>query len=65
MKYFKPLSVTWWSGLVPISAGTFIAFAPVHGLPELAAAVNAVFGDMPPGVLINSGLAIIGMRAAL
>ena len=50
---------------MPILAGTFIAFAPVHGLPEIAAAVSAVFGDMPPGVLINSGLAIIGMRAAL
>ena len=64
MRYFKPKSVTWWSGFVPICCGTFVAFEPVHQLVEYTAAVSAMYGDVSPAVPINAGLALIGLRGA-
>jgi len=61
-KYFKPKSLTWLSGAVPIIGGTFIAFEPVHNLVEVTTSVSAIFGDASPGILINGGLALIGLR---
>lgn len=63
-KYFKPLSLSWWSGAIPIAGGVFIAFEPAHGWVDLAASVSAMFGNVPPAVLINGGLAVIGLRGA-
>lgn len=63
-KYFKPRSLTWWSGFAPISAGAFVAFEPVHQLAEWTAAVSAMYGDVSPAVPINAGLALIGLRGA-
>lgn len=63
-KYFKPRSLTWWSGFVPIAAGAFVAFEPVHELATYAAAVSAMYGDVSPAVPINAGLALIGLRGA-
>ncbi len=64
MRYFKPKSVTWWSGFVPLCAGTFVAFDPVHGLEAWSTAVSATYGDVSPAVPINAGLALIGLRGA-
>lgn len=64
MKYFKPRSLTWWSGIIPICAGTFVAFEPVHHLADWAAAVSTTYGDVPPAVPINAGLALIGLRGS-
>lgn len=61
-KYLKPKSVTWWSGFVPICCGAFVAFEPVHQLAEWADAVSTMYGDVPPAVPINAGLALIGLR---
>lgn len=61
-KYFKPRSITWWSGFVPLLCGIFVAFEPVHGWTTLAQAVSATYGDVNPAVPINAGLAIIGFR---
>jgi len=63
-KYFKPKSVTWWSGFVPLVGGVFIAFEPVHQLADYTTAVHALFGNASPGILINGGLALIGLRGA-
>jgi hypothetical protein len=64
-KYVKPWSLTWWSAIAPIAGGLFIAFAPVHGQGPMADAISNLFGNAPPGVLINSGLALIGVRGAI
>ncbi len=61
-RYFKPKSLTWWSGFVPLAAGTFVAFEPVHELVEWSAAIAATYGNTNPAVPINAGLAIIGFR---
>ncbi|MCV2877626.1 hypothetical protein OE699_02070 [Sedimentimonas flavescens] len=65
MKYIKLRSVTWWASATPIIGGVFIAFEPVHALHDWAAATSAMFGNAPPAVLINAGLAGIGLRGAI
>ena len=65
MKYFKPRSVTWWASMLPIAAGVFIASEPLHGLTDWAMVVSSLFDDVSPAVLINMGLAGVGIRGAL
>lgn len=65
-KYIKPRSLSFWAGATPLVSGLIIAAS--HGIPQItpvAAVLQAVFGQIPPGVLINAGLAAIGLRAAL
>lgn len=64
-KYFKPRSVTWWASVVPIVAGVFIALDQIHGLADWSAAVSEMAGGASPAVLINAGLAGIGLRGAV
>lgn len=65
MKYFKPESLTWWASFAPFIAGVFIATEPLHHLTVWAASVDTMTGSIHPAVLINAGLAGIGLRAAL
>lgn len=64
-RYFKPRSLTWWASVAPLFAGGFIAFEPVHEWAAMTESVQSVFGGAPAGVLINAGLAGIGLRGAL
>lgn len=64
-KYFKPSSLTWWASLVPLVAGVVVGSEPVHGLGSVVATINNMTGDMSAAVLINLGLAGIGLRGAL
>lgn len=64
-KYLKPKSLTWWAGIGFLASGAFTAFEPVHGLVDYAASIKALYGNMTPAMLINSGLAIIGLRGAM
>jgi hypothetical protein len=57
--------MTWWVSLIPLIIGLVIASAPLHGQHDLAAVLDNVTGNVGPYVLINSGLAGIGLRAAL
>ena len=63
-KYIRPTSLTWWSAVIPLLCGLFMAFEPVHGLTDLAAAIKNATGMSAP-VLINAGLAGIGLRGAI
>lgn len=63
-KYFKPTSVTWWSAVTPITLGVFLAAADLHNLEALTTFVRELTGNVKPAILINSGLALIGLRAA-
>lgn len=63
-KYFKPKSLTWLSSVVPLLIGLFMAFEPVHGLVDVAEALRNATGMKAP-VLINLGLAGIGLRGAI
>jgi DMSO/TMAO reductase YedYZ heme-binding membrane subunit len=63
-KYIRPTSLTWWSAVVPLLCGLFMAFEPVHGMSDLAEAIQNATGMSAP-VLINVGLAGIGLRGAI
>lgn len=64
-KYVKPNSLTWLASALPILAGLFIAFEPVHHLADWVEAVSRIFGDTSPYLLINAGLVGIGLRGAV
>lgn len=63
-RYFKPRSLTWWASVTPLVCGLVIAFEPVHGWQELSEALRNSTGLSAP-VLINMGLAGIGLRGAV
>lgn len=63
-KYVKPKSLTWWSAVVPLACGVFVATEPLHGLSAAVASVKNATGMSAP-VLINIGLAGIGLRGAV
>lgn len=65
MKYFKPKSVTWWASVAPLVAGMIVATEPLHGLTAAVDVINAITGNASPAILINAGLAGIGLRGAL
>ena len=64
-KYVKPTSLTWVASALPILAGVFVAFEPVHHLADWTRAVSRTFGDTSPYLLINAGLVGIGLRGAV
>ena len=64
-RYVKPLSLTWWSSVTPLVLGIVIATEPLHGLSGLATAARNITGGVSPAMLINAGLAGIGLRGAL
>ncbi len=66
-KYLKYKSLTWWAAFVPLACGLTMALTEaVSGLEPVAAVMRAAYGpDMSPSMLINLGLAGIGIRGAL
>lgn len=63
-RYFKPRSVTWWSAVVPLICGLFVAAEPLHHMADWSEAIRNATG-LPAPVLINMGLAGIGLRGAI
>lgn len=64
-KYIKPASLTWLASAMPLGAGLFVAFEPVHHLTDWSKAISLTFGGTSPFLLINAGLAGIGLRGAI
>lgn len=64
-KYFKPKSLTWLAGAVPVALGLFVATEPLHTQAVWVQVVNDMTGHVGPYTLINGGLALIGIRGAL
>ena len=64
-RYFKPKSLTWWASVVPLLAGVIDATEPLHGLASITQTVRSMTGDVSPSILINAGLAGIGLRGAM
>lgn len=65
-KYFKPGSVTWWASATPLLSGIVLLLAPhVVELQGLAAFIQTLYpSGTTPMMLINAGLAGIGIRGA-
>ena len=64
-KYFKPKILTWLASAVPLLAGLVVATVPIHGWLAIVTVINNVTGGLPAAVLINAGIAGIGIRGAL
>lgn len=63
-KYIKPKSLTWWASVAPLAAGVFMACEPLHGLSGAVDSLRNATGLTAP-ILINMGLAGVGLRGAL
>lgn len=65
-KYFKPTSLTWWAAVFPLVGGLLLMISKIiPGLEDVAAAVNTFWPGADGVVLINIGLAGIGLRGAM
>jgi hypothetical protein len=65
MRYIRPTSLTWWSGLLATATGTGALVLHHDGaLADLArpVAMLAGTGDAAPATLIVLGLGLIGLR---
>ena len=65
-KYIKPRSVTFWAGAVPLLSGLLMAASKVvPQLQPVSIVLDAIYGGISPSALINTGIAAIGIRAAI
>ena len=68
MRYFRPTSLTWWSGALAFILGNALIFLPDSAaIAEWAKVLSALTGgdDASPAALILFGLGIIGLRDKL
>lgn len=61
-KYFKPKSLTWWSGFIPLFTGIYVASVDLHGFLSTVNVINAITGNLPPSIMVTYGLTAIGLR---
>ena len=65
--YFKPKSLTWWSGVIAVGVGFALSAGLDHpslgAVGQLLAALGG--GDASPAALIFMGTGLIGIRAKL
>lgn len=68
MKYFKPKSLTWWSGAALIITGAAqIALPDSFAASQIGAFLSLLTGGSEgasPALLMASGTGLIGLRAA-
>lgn len=65
VRYIKPFSLTWWASFLPLALGILLALEPLHQSLVLVQFIHNFTGGIEPYVLINAGLAGIGMRGAI
>lgn len=68
IRYFRPKSLTWWSGIAMIGIGAASLILPDNEVAsELAIAIRALTGEgaSSPGMMIGAGLGLIGIRDAI
>jgi drug/metabolite transporter (DMT)-like permease len=68
MKYIRPMSLTWWSGVFALSVGVAsLAMPDSYQVTQIGALVALLAGgaDASPASLIALGLGLIGVRAAI
>ena len=68
MRYIKPKSLSWWSGAGLVALGLAAMFVPdSYALTQLGTTITLLSGgtDASPGVMLATGLGIIGLRDKL
>lgn len=64
-KYFKPKSVTWWTGIACVAGGFVSAAGPEIGGPiQSASNVILSVSGVGPAAMFAAGLGLIGLRGA-
>ena len=63
-KYFKPTSLTWLTGFVPLTCGLVVATEPLHGQAALVMSIENGTQLSAPELLM-SGFGLIGIRGAI
>lgn len=63
MRYFRPKSLTWWSGIASITIGATAMLCDVCEISELQSLAAMLMGgtDGSPAMLIMMGLIAIGL----
>lgn len=65
MRYFRPKSLSWWGGFLLVTLGGLSLFLPEsYAVSQLGVATTMLTGgaDASPGVMIATGIGIIGLR---
>lgn len=65
MRYIRPNSLTWWTGIVSILTGAALMAIPdSYALGQFGALLSMLSGggDASPAMLIYLGLGMIGLR---
>lgn len=68
MKYIRPKSLTWWSGVFALSVGLAALIVPdSYQVGQIGSLVAMLAGgsDASPAGLMALGLGLIGIRAAI
>lgn len=68
VRYFRPGSLSWWAGVLMVALGLLGLVLPENALSsELGIALHALTGEgtTSPGLMIGSGLGLIGVRDAI
>ena len=68
MKYIRPTSLTWWSGVFALAVGIASLMMPdSYQVTQIGALVSMLAGgtDASPAALMALGLGLIGVRAAI
>lgn len=65
--YWKPTSASFWIGMSLILSGTFRMYGvSIPGVSDVVRPLlDTFYSSSDPGMMITSGLALIGFRAAL
>lgn len=65
-KYLQTKSLTWWVSFIPLIAGAILYLSAVFpGMQGVIDAIHVIYPNADAGVLINLGLAGIGIRGAI
>ena len=64
-RYFKPKSVTWWTGIVMLVSGALLSVDAGYSLGAAGDMLRTAAGDVGANYLILQGAALIGLRGAL
>lgn len=66
MKYYKPHSMTWWTGVAQVAVGAALAVsANVIALSAFNGVLVDLTGGVTPYQYMMMGLGLIGLRGAM
>ena len=65
MKYFKPKSLTCWTGIICLGVGAILSIHAGYDLSGLGVVLAVMNSDFLPSFTIMQGLGLVGLPGAL